>query len=113
VSRDAHPLAWRRIAAWAVDWLIISAYAVALVPVGLLLVGWQRGALRFPLVQGFPAGRLRRAGQQWRPLAHGLSDGVSGGHRDLLSVVAESQRGVRLVAQRVGCPARLDIDFQP
>ena len=31
-------LAWRRLAAWAVDWLIISAYAVALVPLGLLLV---------------------------------------------------------------------------
>ncbi|HEV8569429.1 MAG TPA: RDD family protein [Actinoplanes sp.] len=32
-------LATRRIAAWAVDWLIISAYAVALVPLGILLVG--------------------------------------------------------------------------
>ena len=38
MSRAAHPLAWRRIGAWAVDWLIISAYAVALVPLGLLLV---------------------------------------------------------------------------
>ena len=32
-------LAARRIAAWAVDWLIINAYAVALVPLGILLVG--------------------------------------------------------------------------
>ena len=38
MSRAAFPLAWRRVAAWTVDWLIISAYAVALVPVGLLLV---------------------------------------------------------------------------
>jgi uncharacterized RDD family membrane protein YckC len=29
---------WRRIAAWGVDWLVISVYAAALVPVGLLLV---------------------------------------------------------------------------
>ena len=38
LSRARYPLAWRRLAAWAVDWLIISAYAVALVPLGLLLV---------------------------------------------------------------------------
>ena len=38
MSRAAYALAWRRVAAWAVDWLIISAYAVALVPLGLLLV---------------------------------------------------------------------------
>ena len=38
MSRAAYPLALRRVAAWAVDWLIISAYAVALVPLGLLLV---------------------------------------------------------------------------
>jgi uncharacterized RDD family membrane protein YckC len=31
-------LAWRRVAAWVIDWLIISAYAVALAPLGLLLV---------------------------------------------------------------------------
>jgi uncharacterized RDD family membrane protein YckC len=34
----AYTLAWRRIAAWVVDWLIISAWAAALVPLGLLLV---------------------------------------------------------------------------
>ena len=38
MNRATYPLGWRRVAAWAVDWLIISAYAVALVPVGLLLV---------------------------------------------------------------------------
>ena len=38
MSRAAYSLAWRRVAAWAVDWLIISAYALALVPLGLLLV---------------------------------------------------------------------------
>lgn len=38
MSRAAYTLAWRRTAAWAVDWLIISVYAAALVPVGLLLV---------------------------------------------------------------------------
>jgi hypothetical protein len=38
LSRAAYPLAWHRIAAWVVDWLIISAYAVALVP----LVGTGR-----------------------------------------------------------------------
>jgi RDD family len=38
VSRAAYTLAWRRTAAWVVDWLIISVYATALVPVGLLLV---------------------------------------------------------------------------
>jgi len=31
-------MALRRIAAWAVDWLVISLYAGALVPLGLLLV---------------------------------------------------------------------------
>jgi uncharacterized RDD family membrane protein YckC len=31
-------LALRRIAAWAVDWLIVSGYAIVLVPLGLLLV---------------------------------------------------------------------------
>ena len=36
--RAAYTLAWRRVAAWVIDWLIISAYAVALVPLGLLLV---------------------------------------------------------------------------
>ena len=30
--------AWRRVAAWGVDWLVISLYAGALVPLGLLLV---------------------------------------------------------------------------
>jgi len=30
-------LAWRRVAAWAIDWLIISGYAAALVPLGLWL----------------------------------------------------------------------------
>jgi uncharacterized RDD family membrane protein YckC len=39
LNRATYTLAWRRVAAWAVDWLIISAYAVALVPLGLLLVG--------------------------------------------------------------------------
>jgi RDD family len=38
VSNTAYTLAWRRTAAWAVDWVIISVYAGALVPVGLLLV---------------------------------------------------------------------------
>jgi uncharacterized RDD family membrane protein YckC len=36
--RAAYTLAWRRVAAWGIDWLIISAYAVALVPLGRLLV---------------------------------------------------------------------------
>ena len=54
MGRAAYPLAWRRLAAWAVDWLIISAYAVALVPLGLLLVdrsvrlpplGWNAASL--------------------------------------------------------------------
>ena len=38
MSRAAAGLPWRRIAAWVVDWLVISVYAAALVPVGLLLV---------------------------------------------------------------------------
>jgi uncharacterized RDD family membrane protein YckC len=38
LNRATYTLAWRRVAAWAVDWLIISAYTVALVPLGLLLV---------------------------------------------------------------------------
>ena len=53
MSGAVHKLAWRRLAAWAVDWLIISAYAVSLVPLGLLLVdravrlpslGWNAAA---------------------------------------------------------------------
>ena len=53
MSRAAYTLVWRRVAAWVVDWLIISAYAVALVPLGLLLVdrsvrlsslGWNAAA---------------------------------------------------------------------
>jgi hypothetical protein len=32
-------LAWRRIAAWGIDWLTISLYAGALVPAGLWLHG--------------------------------------------------------------------------
>jgi uncharacterized RDD family membrane protein YckC len=31
-------LALRRVAAWAADWLIVSGYAIVLVPLGLLLV---------------------------------------------------------------------------
>ena len=38
MSRAPTGPAWRRIAAWGVDWLIISLYAVALVPLGRLLV---------------------------------------------------------------------------
>jgi uncharacterized RDD family membrane protein YckC len=38
VSRVAPGPPWRRLAAWGVDWLVISAYAAALVPLGLLLV---------------------------------------------------------------------------
>lgn len=38
VSRVATGLARRRIGAWCVDWLIISLYAGALVPLGLVLV---------------------------------------------------------------------------
>jgi uncharacterized RDD family membrane protein YckC len=38
MSRAASRLAGRRVAAWGIDWLIISLYAGALVPVGLLLV---------------------------------------------------------------------------
>jgi uncharacterized RDD family membrane protein YckC len=37
LSRTATRLAGRRIVAWVIDWLIISVYAAALVPVGLLL----------------------------------------------------------------------------
>ena len=37
MSRTATRLAGRRIVAWVIDWLIISVYAAALVPVGLLL----------------------------------------------------------------------------
>jgi uncharacterized RDD family membrane protein YckC len=39
MSGDRAMLPWRRMAAWAVDWLIISLYAGALVPVGLWLYG--------------------------------------------------------------------------
>ena len=38
MSGAVYRLAWRRLAAWAVDWLIVSAYAASLVPLGLLLV---------------------------------------------------------------------------
>jgi len=38
MSRAAPGLPWRRLAAWGVDWLVISAYAAALVPLGLLVV---------------------------------------------------------------------------
>jgi uncharacterized RDD family membrane protein YckC len=49
-------LALRRVLAWCVDWLILSAYAAALVPVGLLLnrsvhmasIGWN--ALSFTIL---------------------------------------------------------------
>jgi uncharacterized RDD family membrane protein YckC len=37
LSRTVTRLAGRRIVAWVIDWLIISVYAAALVPVGLLL----------------------------------------------------------------------------
>ncbi len=37
MSRTATRLAGRRIVAWVIDWLIISIYAAALIPVGLLL----------------------------------------------------------------------------
>jgi uncharacterized RDD family membrane protein YckC len=40
VARRA--LALRRVAAWAVDWLIVSGYAIVLIPLGLVLV--DRGA---------------------------------------------------------------------
>jgi uncharacterized RDD family membrane protein YckC len=38
MSRALTGLAWRRVAAWGMDWLVISLYAGALVPLGLLLV---------------------------------------------------------------------------
>jgi RDD family len=38
--------AWRRIGAWSVDWLIISVYVAALIPLGLLLVAMS---VRLPL----------------------------------------------------------------
>jgi uncharacterized RDD family membrane protein YckC len=51
------PIAGRRIAAWVVDWLILSAYAGALVPLGLLLVarsvtlsGWAWNAVAFAVL---------------------------------------------------------------
>jgi len=37
VSGDRTTLPWRRLVAWGVDWLIISLYAGALVPLGLWL----------------------------------------------------------------------------
>jgi uncharacterized RDD family membrane protein YckC len=39
LSRTTTRLAGRRVVAWVIDWLIISVYAAALVPVGLLLAG--------------------------------------------------------------------------
>ena len=39
MSGDRTTLPWRRMAAWGVDWLIISLYAGALVPLGLWLYG--------------------------------------------------------------------------
>jgi uncharacterized RDD family membrane protein YckC len=39
MTADRIMFAWRRIAAWAGDWLIISVYAAALVPLGLWLDG--------------------------------------------------------------------------
>jgi len=40
-GRRVAALAGRRIAAWCVDWLVISGYAAALIPLGLLLVGYS------------------------------------------------------------------------
>jgi uncharacterized RDD family membrane protein YckC len=38
-GRSPAKLAGRRIAAWCVDWLVVSVYALALVPLGLVLSG--------------------------------------------------------------------------
>ena len=46
LNRATYTLAWRRVAAWAVDWLIISAYTLVLVPLGLLLVDRSCGSRR-------------------------------------------------------------------
>jgi uncharacterized RDD family membrane protein YckC len=70
--------AWRRIAAFAVDWLIISAYAAALVPLGLLLLAGTGGlapeagnALGFGVLV-LPATVWLAA---WERSAHGASTG--------------------------------------
>jgi uncharacterized RDD family membrane protein YckC len=86
-------LAWRRIAAWGVDWVIVSLYAGALVPLGVWLHGssvrlspWGWNAVSFVLLI-LPATLWLSA---WEANASGVTPG-----KRLLGLRVRTLRGVR------------------
>ena len=98
VDRTRHP--WRRIAAWGIDWLIISVYAGALVPLGLWLyersvqlppMGWN--AVSFVILV-VPA-------TVWMTAWEASGSGATPGKR-LLSLRVRTLRGGRPGWRRAG-----------
>lgn len=108
-AAPARALAVRRIAAWAVDWLIVSGYAICLVPLGLLLVDrdvrlpqWGWNALTFALLilpatvwlAGWERGR--RGATPGKRLLRLRTSGPDGGRLDWRRALARNALKVAL-----------------